>query len=124
VTTPGGAVSTWNYSGAETMFVDGAGKGQRRSRVDGLGRMVEVVENPGGTPTYTTSYTYDTLDHLTFVNQSGQVRAFQYDALGRLMSATNPENGTLTYGYDNNGNLTSRTQGTRTVTMGWGGPLC
>jgi hypothetical protein len=48
VTSPGGAVSTWSYSGAETTFGDGAGRGRRRSQVDGLGRLLEVVENPGG----------------------------------------------------------------------------
>jgi RHS repeat-associated protein len=73
----------------------------------------------GGSPTYATNYTYDTLDRLTDVNQSGLSRHFVYDPLGRLTSATNPENGTVTYGYDNNGNLTSRAQGTVTVTMGY-----
>ena len=36
-------------------------------------------------------------------------RSFAYDSLGRLLTATNPESGIITYGYDAVGNLTSKT---------------
>src|SRR5260370_9111384 len=64
-----------------------------------------------------TLYSYDTLGNLTGVQQQGnssdsgqwRPRSFGYDSLSRLLSATNPESGTINYGYDLNGNLTSKT---------------
>jgi YD repeat-containing protein len=80
-----------------------------------LGRLVEVIENPGGL-NYTTTYAYNPLDSLTGVTQGSQSRTFAYDWLGRLTSAANPESGTTTYDYDGNGNLTSRTDALSRVT--------
>jgi len=37
-----------------------------------------------------------------------QPRTFAYDSLARLTSATNPESGTASYTYDNNGNLKTK----------------
>jgi RHS repeat-associated protein len=64
-----------------------------------------------------TLYSYDALDNLVHVEQHGtdsnpanwRPRNFAYDSLSRLISATNPESGTITYAYDNAGNLTSKT---------------
>jgi RHS repeat-associated protein len=90
----------------------------------------------GGTPAacgqdisktgFLTSYSYDVLGNLLTVNQGslGQ-RTFAYDGLSRLLCAANPETGSATcpnpdngtytagttrYGYDADGNLTSRTR--------------
>jgi YD repeat-containing protein len=52
---------------------------------------------------YKTSYNYDTLNNLTTVNQGAQTRSFSYSSLSRLLSATNPESGAISYGYDPNG---------------------
>jgi len=42
-------------------------------------------------------------------SQSSRNRSFTYDDLGRLTSATNPENGTVQYSsYDGNGNLLTK----------------
>jgi RHS repeat-associated protein len=67
--------------------------------------------NPGGLASpYVTGYTYDTLGNLVQVNQAGdgsqaaRVRTFTYDSLSRLLTATNPETGKITYQYDANGN--------------------
>ncbi len=65
---------------------------------------------------YKTSYTYDTLNNLTTVNQGTQTRSFTYNSLSRLMSATNPESGLIQYLYDNNGNLTQKTDARLVVT--------
>jgi len=46
--------------------------------------------------------------HLTGVTQGSQTRTFVYSSLSRLTSATNPESHTINYTYDNNGNLTSK----------------
>jgi RHS repeat-associated protein len=108
------------YDAEFTTVTDQASK-VRRSMVDGLGRLLRVDEpdsggNLGGktSPVQPTSYTYDALNNLTQVNQGAQTRTFNYSSLSRLTSATLPEhgttaNGTTTYAYDNNGNLTSKT---------------
>jgi RHS repeat-associated protein len=111
VTTPDSAVVTTSYASNTVTATDQAGK-VRRSLTDGLGRLVRVDEpdangNLGASsaPTQPTNYSYDALDNLITVNQGSQMRAFVYDSLRRLSSATNPESGTASYQYDNNGNL-------------------
>jgi hypothetical protein len=74
---------------------------------DALGRVTYVLEDVTGMD-LATSYQYDVLGGLTNVQKcpsggcangsSGQVRTFQYDSLGRMTQATNPESGTVTYG--------------------------
>jgi RHS repeat-associated protein len=102
------------YDANATTVTDQAGK-LRRSLTDGLGRLSRVDEPDASgslgsltSPAQPTSYTYDALDNLTTVVQGVQTRTFVYSSLKRLTSATNPESGTISYGYDNNGNLTSK----------------
>ncbi|NDQ55551.1 MAG: RHS repeat protein [Acidipila sp.] len=96
------------YAGNCATVSDQAGK-KRQSCTDSLGRMVKLMEDPGGL-NYETDYTYDALDNLTGVNQSSsRQRSFVYDSLSRLTSATNPESGAVTYTYDNDGNVATRT---------------
>jgi RHS repeat-associated protein len=112
------------YDGIYTTVMDQAGK-VRRSKVDGLGQMVRVDEpnsntdppdlGPPDAPLQQTNYSYDALGNLALVCQggvilnnqcqSGQSRSFQYSSLSRLVSATNPESGTVEYRYDDGGNL-------------------
>jgi len=126
----GGVIST-SYSGNSTTVTDEGGH-TRESFTDGLGRLEEVIENPGGLG-YVTSYAYDALDDLTSVVQnSSRNRTFVYDSLGRLTSSTNPESNwapanlsyvATTYSYDADGNLINKTepaqnqQSTTTVTL-------
>jgi RHS repeat-associated protein len=76
-----------------------------------------------------TLYAYDALGNLTCVEQHGtattgtgcsaapsndatspwRVRRFTYDSLSRLLTATNPESGTISYSYDADGNLWQKT---------------
>jgi len=85
---------------------------QRKLVSDGLGRLKYVVE----AGTYTTTCGYNALDNLTGVNQSGQTRTFFYSSLGRLTGASNPESGTVSYTYDNSGNLLTRTDARNLLT--------
>lgn len=107
VTTPDNSVATTSYSGNTVTSTDQAGR-KHKNVTDALGRLKEVYEDPLGL-NYLTSYTYDVLDNLTNVNQGIQTRTFVYDSLKRLVSATNPESGTVSYQYDANGNLTQKT---------------
>ena len=117
---------TTTYSGNCTTVTDQAGK-QRESCTDGLGRLTQVFEDPGSL-NYETDYTYDTLDNLTQVQQKGddpnspdwRTRTFTYIySLSQLLTASNPESGTICYGtwqgsncvsgYDADGNLLTKT---------------
>jgi RHS repeat-associated protein len=77
-----------------------------------------------GTPAVTL-YTYDALNNLTCVAQKGtdtsaftncasapatwRPRSFAYDSLSRLTNSTNPESGTITYTYNNDSVVLSKT---------------
>jgi YD repeat-containing protein len=94
---------------------------------DGLGRLTGVMEPGSGnpSPTVETDYAYNPLGDLLTVTQRGasgdvaRVRSFAYDSESRLLTATNPETGTICYGvwssgncvngYDANSNLLSKT---------------
>jgi RHS repeat-associated protein len=109
-----GAVTT-AYDANFTTVTDQAGK-VRRSMMDGLGRLRRVDEpdtngNLGSTasPVQPSSYSYDVFGNLTAVTQGSQTRTFTYDSLSRLRTATNPESGTVTYQYDDNGNAVVKT---------------
>ncbi|MFY9622207.1 MAG: hypothetical protein WAQ99_20495 [Pyrinomonadaceae bacterium] len=48
------------------------------------------------------------LGNLRHVYQGTQTRTFIYDSLSRVRTAQNPESGTITYTYDDNGNLLTK----------------
>lgn len=122
-----GTVTTF-YDGMYTTVADQSGK-VRRSKFDALGRLVRIdepadINNPTNlgsvdAPLQPTAYTYDALSNLTLVRQGGQLqgeqyvggqtRNFQYGSFSHLLSATQPESGTISYLYDENGNLKVRT---------------
>ena len=101
-------------SGNQTTVMDPAGV-TRSTLTDALGRITSVTE----AGTALTSYLYDPLNDLTNACQGAafsgstcpsgaQPRTFAYDSLTRLTTATNPESGTTSYTYDNNGNLKTK----------------
>ena len=123
-------VST-QYCGGTTLVTDQAAH-WRRSKTDGLGRLIEVDEPnsttatvnvcPGtGEPIWVTTYGYDALSDLTSVVQGGsRNRNFVFDSLKRLTSSTNPEAGTVTYTYDGDSNmLTKKDALSITITYGY-----
>jgi YD repeat-containing protein len=132
ISTPDSATVTTTYNANTVTVTDQAGKA-RKSVTDGLGRLIEVYEDPNGL-NYQTKYTYDVLDSLVKVEQGSQQRFFMYDSLKRLIRADNPEQETLSsldlfdpitphtnwsvkYEYDNGGNLTSKTDARGVVTQ-------
>jgi len=125
---PDGTSTTDNlktsYSGNNTTVTDEAGN-IRTTTSDALGRLTQVSEGSVG---YITDYFYDALSDLTCVEQHGgatgtgcsspgsddatspwRVRRFTYDSLARLLTAKNPETGTITYGYNLDSVLTTKT---------------
>jgi YD repeat-containing protein len=87
----------------------------KKYEMDAAGRMTQVTEPRPGGGTYTTSYTYNLSGKLIGVSMPRdgvtQTRTFTYDTTtqSRLLTATNPENGTVTYIYNNDGTLQSKT---------------
>lgn len=112
----------------KTLATDQTGK-QRISRTNALGQMKDVWEITAADSStvpvsfanqssagYQTGYQYDALNNLTTVNQGSQTRSFSYTSLARLKQAQNPESGLIQYTYDNNGNLTNKTDARGVVT--------
>lgn len=126
-----GTMVSTSYTGRAKDVLDEGNGTQRVERVfqtDALKRMISVCEvtsttliGAGGTPVscgqdiaktgFLTSYSYDTLNNLKGVSQSGlNPRSFVYDSLSRLVTDTNPETGTVSYVYDNDSNVYQRTR--------------
>jgi RHS repeat-associated protein len=129
---PDGSQVSSTYNNTCTTITDEAGKA-RESCVDGLDRLLQVFEDPGSSPhlNYETDYSYDALGNLICIQQQGgvptpsgtgcaysssgdstspwRIRRFAYDGLSRLTSASNPESGTISYTYDGNGNVLTKT---------------
>ena len=86
------------------------------------------------TNAYVTLYSYDALGNLLRVDQKGsapsdsskwRTRLFTYNSLSQLLTANNPESGTITYNYDADGELLQKTSpapnqtGTATQTVSY-----
>jgi YD repeat-containing protein len=78
---------------------------------DVLGNLLCVWQK--GTDTTSATFSYNssanTSNCLSAAPAAWRPRSFTYDSLSRLISATNPESGTISYQYDANGNLQSKT---------------
>ena len=84
-----------------------------------MGNLIHVTEPAPEGGTHETSYAYNLLNQMTTVTMPRnttsqglvtQTRTFNYDlTTGRLTSATNPENGTVSYTYNSDGTLAQKT---------------
>lgn len=135
-TNPDGSTQSWCYNGVSsgqggcsahasskttepwTDHLDETGRHWQYVN-DPLGRIVAVMEQnlSSGALTTETDYQYDALNDLTQVDQWGgainssgdRQRKFSYDGLSRLISASNPESGTIGYTYDSSSNTQTKT---------------
>jgi len=109
------STTSYLYQGNTVTVTDAVGNWKKYT-MNALGQLTQVNEpNPAGGSDYVTTYTYDTLGHLTGVSMprpSGtQTRTFNYgNPPGtQLLSTTNPENGTVTYTYNSDNTLATKT---------------
>ncbi len=107
-----GSTTTYAYSGNTVTATDPAGR-SKTFTMDAFGNLKQVQDASD-----TTTYTYDMLNHLTGVSmpRSGytQTRTFNYNPNSTtvgvdLLSATNPENGTVIYTYNSDHTLATKT---------------
>ena len=86
--------------GEVTLTTDEHGR-QRLYTKDALGRLATVQEMVWSTSNIysTTTYTYNTRDQITDINQNGQTphRTFAYDGHARLATRTTPKQGATNY---------------------------
>ncbi len=110
------AIKGDSYAAYTVTVADPAGKTQTFT-MDALGNLTQVQEPDPSLGTVTTSYAYDILNHLIQVSMprgsNTQTRTFNYltgTTVGiDLLSATNPENGTVTYTYNSDHTLHTKT---------------
>jgi RHS repeat-associated protein len=109
---------SYDTANSTTTVTDPAGK-SRRYHNDVIGRIWKIVEpDSAGQLTQETTYNYlpTVGQNKLLITQGAQTRTFNHDTLGRLLSDLHPENGTTSYSYDDNGNMTSRTDARGWVT--------
>ena len=105
-----------NWIGTLTLVTGPAGK-QKRYLRDASGLLIRVDEpDTSGTLTETARYAYDVMGRTTTVQMGKrpdetfkQTRTFAYNTKGQLTSATNPENGTISYTHFADGLPESKT---------------
>lgn len=106
-----------SYIGFSTTTTD-PDNAQKTEIKDHLGRIVQVVEHAdqGQQNTY---YTYNAVgDLLTVTDPMGNITTMVYDTLGRQTSIDDPNMGFWEYTYDLNGNLLTQTDAkNQTITL-------
>ncbi len=117
VVLPDTSFTTYYYQGNWVGVIDPASN-TKSFDMDAFGNLLAVAEtDPSPLGLVWTYYTYDVLNHLTNVSMTRgsttQTRTFNYttsNVVGAfLLSATNPENGTVTYTYNSTNTLATKT---------------
>jgi len=106
----GNSTSTYNYSGNNTTVTNPAGKWKTQT-TDAFGNLTLVTEPNPVDGNFTTSYAYSPLNQLLQVTMprgsTTQYRTF-YNGQD-MVSAADPENGTVSYTYDASHRVLTRT---------------
>jgi YD repeat-containing protein len=113
---PDGSITHYSYSSNTVTVNDPAGI-TKTFTMDAFGNLTQVQEPDPALGKVSTNYTYDMLNHLIQVSMprgsNTQTRTFNYltgTTVGiNLLSATNPENGTVTYTYNSDNTLHTKT---------------
>lgn len=108
VTHPDGTIRTTGYQDWTVTETDENGHITRRA-FDAFQRLAQV-EEVNGAQVYTTRYAYDALGRLIQATDAkGNVTRMSYDSLGRRLSVEDPDRGAWSFSYDLSGNLTRQT---------------
>ena len=131
-TLPNGVTASYQYDGLDrlTRLTDATSTAtiaDAQYQYNTASQLTQIAE-----PSQTRNFSYDSVDRLTAVqNPTATVESYTYDAVGNRtashVSSTysyQPFNrvviiGSNSYSYDNNGNLTSKTDSTGTWTYTW-----
>ncbi len=105
--------NTYVCQGDTVTVTDPAGKWKKYT-LDAMGNLVQVTEQDPSLGQVQANYTYNLRSQLIQVSMprgsTTQTRTFNYDlATGRLTSAANPENGTVSYTYNADGTVATKT---------------
>jgi YD repeat-containing protein len=101
---PDATMVNTTYSGWTTTVVDENGHAKTLIN-DAYGR-ISIVKEKNGAEQYNSSYKYDTLDNFILITDHLSNKfEFAHDSLKRRIKMIDPDLGTWTYDYDNNGNL-------------------
>jgi len=108
ITNPQGTSKTTSYDHWSQTDTDENGHTKKKV-MDAYNNIVEVDEHNNGS-TYTTTYTYDSLNNLTKITDANSNQfTFTYDTLGRKVTEVDPDMGTWSYTYDGVDNLLTKT---------------
>src|SRR5439155_13050961 len=111
VTHPEGKTQAYSYANGNVVITNSRGITVRygyKAFGNPDEKRLTSVEDAAGT----TSYTYNAVGSLTGITHPGSLtRSFTYSTKNFLVGETHPETGSLTYGRDAVGNLTSRADG-------------
>lgn len=102
----GQSIETTSYSAFSTIQTDA--KGHKIKTVkNALNQIINVVEGLGSSDESALSYRYDGLGNLIeAVDNAGNITAYIYDNTGRKISESDPDRGVHTYKYDVLSNMT------------------
>jgi len=117
---PDGSTTTYSYAGAAVGVNSPTPGTWKQYSMDAFGNLTFVTEPDPGLGNVNTQYVYDILNHLIQVimprGSTTQYRTFNYNVgtpattvTGFLQSASNPENGTVSYTYNANNLLATKT---------------
>jgi RHS repeat-associated protein len=111
-----GGQITYQYTGNVTIVTDQEGY-RKKTEFNETGKpKIVTEEDDAGNWGPQTTYSYDALGRLVQIIQGSQTRSYTYDSLGRRISEANPESGTVTFIYDDSGNVTQKTDARGVVT--------
>lgn len=101
--------TTTVYGGDRVTVTPPAGGTKQTTVTDARGNTTELIQYTGAVPaTQTTTYSYDPAGRLlTMVDTKDNTWKNTYDLLGRVVSATDPDEGTTTTVYDDAGQIVS-----------------
>ncbi|KTD42347.1 DUF6531 domain-containing protein [Legionella quateirensis] len=102
----------YDTAGREVYRISSEGRVLER-RYDRVGNV--IAELTHSIPAHLAQYNEDAIKNAMSQDQRARMTAYEYDAVGRLLSQVNAEHATTRYTYDAQGNVLSKTEANQTV---------